>query len=157
MITITRMHTIHAGHRVFGQKIVSGRGKGGPGPCSRLHGHQYKFELVCFVPNLNEIGMVIDFAEIKNRICKWLDNSWDHKFLIWEKDNWAQKLKRVDPSVVLVPFNPTAENISSHLVNIIGPKVLKKTGVTLVECITHETDKCSASYKLQQDSIGDWI
>jgi 6-pyruvoyltetrahydropterin/6-carboxytetrahydropterin synthase len=60
----------------------------------------------------------------------------------------AAALKGIDPTVVEVPFNPTAENIAIHLVKVVAPELLKDTGVTLVECIVDETRKCSASFSL---------
>lgn len=136
MITITREHTICAGHRVFGQG----------GHCENLHGHQYKFFLTCTANELNDIGMILDFGEIKNRLCRWLDENWDHRFLIWDDDPWRESLARIDPKVVWVPFNPTAENIAQYLVTEIGPAVLEGSGVVLCACRVNETDKCSATY-----------
>jgi 6-pyruvoyltetrahydropterin/6-carboxytetrahydropterin synthase len=78
----------------------------------------------------------------------WLEDNWDHHFLVYEFDPLAKALQAIDPTVVVVPFNPTAENIAIHLVEVIGPQLLKDTGVTLVECIVDETRKCSASYAL---------
>ena len=78
----------------------------------------------------------------------WLEDNWDHHFLVYELDPLAKALQAIDPTVVVVPFNPTAENIAIHLVEVIAPQLLEGTGVTLVECIVDETRKCSASYAL---------
>lgn len=47
---------------------------------------------------------------------------------------------------MFVPFNPTAENMAQHLVEVIGPQQLAGTGVTLVSVRIEETAKCSASF-----------
>jgi 6-pyruvoyltetrahydropterin/6-carboxytetrahydropterin synthase len=135
---ITRSHEIDAGHRVCGHA----------GKCLHLHGHRYRFDLVCSAENLDELGMVIDFAVIKERLCAWLDENWDHRMLLWVHDPSIETLRDIDPAVVGVPFNPTAERIAEHMVTVVGPRELADTGVSLVRCTVHETAKCSATYDL---------
>ena len=144
MIHATRIHDISCGHTVTGQEI-----DGKPGPCSRLHGHNYRFHLT-ISPELNQdqaldsVGRVIDFGEIKRKLCSWLDTNWDHKFLIWTEDKRIDALTKIDPTVVWTNFNPTAENLAIHLIEVIGPEIFKGTGVVLSSCIVEETMKCSA-------------
>lgn len=59
--------------------------------CTRMHGHNWTITVYCKSHDLNEHGMVVDFAEIKRRIKRVLDH---------------QILNDV------LPFNPTAENIA---------------------------------------------
>jgi len=47
--------------------------------------------------------------------------------------------------IVMVPFNPTAENIAINLIDVIGPRVLKGTGAVLTNVQVDETRKCSAT------------
>lgn len=136
--TITRTHEIHAGHKVTGHE----------GQCSNLHGHSYVFEFTCCGTKLDDVGRVIDFSQIKSLLCHWLDTNWDHRMLLNVRDPIAGPLTALDPSVVLVPFNPTAEMLAEHLVVEIAPGLLDGTGVELVRCTVHETGKCSASYAL---------
>lgn len=136
MITITRYHDISSGHRVVGHE----------GACARLHGHNYRIHFVCAANDLDDVGRVIDFSEVKKRLCMWLENNWDHRFLLWEEDPWCEALSRIDNTVVWVPFNPTAENLAHYLVTVVGPRELKGTGVVLVDCMVEETRKCSATY-----------
>lgn len=133
-----RYHDISCGHRVHGHE----------GKCRHLHGHNYRVHFHCEADKLDTVGRVIDFSDIKARLCMWLEDNWDHKMLIWEGDPLAQSLITIDPSVVIVPFNPTAENIAEHLVKVIAPQQLAGTGITLVNCIVEETRKCSASFSL---------
>ena len=141
MITATRHHDLCAGHRVVGQG----------GKCEHLHGHNYRIHFICTPTDgaLDVVGRVLDFGEIGRRLCQWLELEWDHKFLIWDDDPWGKDLKRIDPNVVLVPFNPTAELMAEHLVLEIGPEALKGTGAELVECVVEETRKCSAKFGLK--------
>ena len=151
MIHATRIHDISAGHTVTGQVDK----KGNPGPCSRIHGHNYRIYFTISPPlrelgdaGLNPIGMVMDFGEIKDKLCSWLDEQWDHKFLIWEADSRRDKLTLIDETVVSLPFNPTAENLAIHLIDVVGPAVFKDAGVVLSSCTVEETRKCSATCEL---------
>lgn len=137
MITAERYHDISCGHRVFGHE----------NKCAHLHGHNYRFHFTITANELDGVGRVLDFSVIKSHLCMWLEENFDHKMLIWEKDPWLKPLKEIDPYGVLsVPFNPTAENIAAYLVNEIAPTQLKLTGARLVSCRIEETRKCSATY-----------
>ncbi|MFA7523065.1 MAG: 6-carboxytetrahydropterin synthase [Halothiobacillaceae bacterium] len=131
-----RYHDISCGHRVYQHESK----------CAHLHGHNYRVHFTCEAESLDNIGRVIDFSDMKSRLCMWLEDQWDHKTLIWENDPWAKVLPEIDPTIVIVPFNPTAENIAQHLVEVIGPQQLAGTGIKLVHCDVEETRKCSASF-----------
>jgi 6-pyruvoyltetrahydropterin/6-carboxytetrahydropterin synthase len=107
----------------------------------------------------DNIGRVMDFSVIKEKLCMWLEDNWDHKFLMWENDPIFiyfgslyvpndDDLSILDGSMVSVPFNPTAENMAKYLVDVIAPKQLMGTGVQLIACKVEETRKCSATYIL---------
>ena len=154
-ITAERYHDISCGHRVHGHESK----------CRHLHGHNYRVHFVCRAKvgntSLDDLGRVIDFGEIKSRLCMWIEDNWDHKFLAWEKDPVIREHYDVlgsgpqgEPaglfgeSIVFTPFNPTAENMARHLVEVIGPQQLAGTGVTLVSVRIEETAKCSASFHI---------
>lgn len=59
--------------------------------CKNIHGHNWIITIYCRAEELNDMGMVADFAEIKNKINKQLDHKNLNEFF---------------------PFNPTAENIA---------------------------------------------
>lgn len=138
MITANRYHDISCGHRVVGHE----------GKCRHLHGHNYRIHFVCAAPQLDGIGRVIDFSVIKAKLCAWLEDVWDHKMLIWQDDPLLPELQKIDPSVVVVAFNPTAENIGQHLIQKVAPELLHGTGVSLIKCVVEETHKCSAEVTL---------
>jgi 6-pyruvoyltetrahydropterin/6-carboxytetrahydropterin synthase len=133
-----RYHDISVGHRVYNHESK----------CAHLHGHNYRIHFHCKAEQLDNIGRVIDFSEIKYRLCMWLEDNWDHKMLIWNQDPWYLFLAELDRTVVPVPFNPTAENMAEHLVKVVGPAQLQGTGIKLVFCRVEETRKCSASYSV---------
>ena len=136
MIYAERYHDISCGHRVVGHE----------GKCRHLHGHNYRVHFSCESDQLDEVGRVVDFSVIKEKLCMWLEDNWDHRMLISTNDPMLPALKELDPSVVEVPFNPTAENIAFFLVQTIGPVALKGTGVRLVQVRVDETRKCSVLY-----------
>lgn len=151
--TAERYHDISTGHRVVGHE----------NKCRHLHGHNYRIHFVCQAAAgseaLDHIGRVIDFGVIKEHLCMWVENNWDHKFLAWEKDPLMSYAlgamsacptdaiwEMFDQSVVRTPFNPTAENMAQYLVEVVGPQQLTGTGVELVSVRIEETAKCSASF-----------
>jgi 6-pyruvoyltetrahydropterin/6-carboxytetrahydropterin synthase len=85
---------------------------------------------------------------IKEILCEWLEKNWDHKMLLWEKDLFYAYVKDIDSSAVKVPFNPTAENMAMHMVEVIAPFLFEEAGLdcVLVSCTIDETAKCSATY-----------
>lgn len=136
-----RYHDISAGHRVYQHESK----------CAHLHGHNYRVHFTVEAPQLDKIGRVMDFSVIKEKLCMWLEDNWDHKFLVWEQDPWAVILKETDPEgTVVVGFNPTAENMAQYLVEVIGPMQLEGTSVTLTHVAIEETRKCSCSFTLSK-------
>jgi 6-pyruvoyltetrahydropterin/6-carboxytetrahydropterin synthase len=142
-ITAERYHDISCGHRVFGHESK----------CAHLHGHNYrihfKVQQTKGAKKLDDIGRVMDFSVIKEKLAMWLEDNYDHKFLVWEEDPLKNKLFDLDPEgVIITPYNPTAENIAAYIVEAIAPIQLRGTGCKLIECRIEETAKCSATYSL---------
>ena len=143
-IQAVRYHDFSYGHRVYGHE----------GKCKYLHGHNGRMHFI-IQGNLDVVGRVIDFSVIKKVLCAWLEENWDHKFLIWQNDSIWTKLRMVEPmGIVLVPFNPTAENMAKYMLEEIGPELLKPYAVELVKVIMEETRKCKATAtKIIEDNI----
>lgn len=148
--SITRYHDICAGHRVVGHE----------GKCRHLHGHNYRIHFTCEAEKLDDLGRVIDFSVVKDRLCMWLEKNWDHKFLVWENDalmygihcsvnnddeQSQEDRQHFNESLVWLDFNPTAENLAEHLLKVVAPAQLKGTGVTVTQVTIEETRKCSAT------------
>ncbi len=134
-----RYHDISVGHRVYGHESK----------CAHFHGHNYRVHFAVEAPALDSVGRVMDFSVIKEKLCMWLEDNWDHRFLLWEHDPSVLTMASMDhDGVVEVPFNPTAENMAEYLVNVVAPLQLEGTGVTLTRVVIEETRKCSVSYEL---------
>ena len=138
-ITATRYHDFSTGHRVYGHESK----------CAHLHGHNYRIHLTVEAEQLDTVGRVMDFSAIKEHLCFWLEEEWDHKFLVWEQDPFASSLKELDPNgTVVVNFNPTAENMGQYLIDVVGPRQLAGTNVKLVNVNIEETRKCNVTVRI---------
>lgn len=138
--TAIRYHDICMGHRVVGHE----------GKCKNLHGHNYRFHFtVAPEGNLDEIGRVLDFSIIKEKLCNWLEENWDHKFMVYVEDPMLPMLHDLNSEGIrVVPFNPTAENIARFFIETVSPQLLEKTGCKLILLKLEETRKCSVEVSL---------
>ncbi len=144
MMHITRRHCISAAHRLYDYG----------GRCERLHGHNYQICLTLSAPELDELGMVADFGEVKQLLFGALDEAWDHRTLLYDKDPLCARLQALledDGSICPVPFNPTAENMAAWLATDFFPAVLERTGLgrrVFVRRVTvYETENNCASWE----------
>lgn len=157
IVTCTRRIQFCAGHRVLGHE----------NKCAALHGHNYVVYVYARAecPELQEgefvvdsIGRVIDFSVLKERIGGWIEDNWDHGFILHKEDRGARDAlgimsvhmeqceNRKPQKLFLMPYNPTAENMARFLVTEIAPRVMGGTNVTIHKCVVHETENCSAEY-----------
>lgn len=122
-----------AGHRVFKHESK----------CANLHGHNYTLFVYAESDQLDSVGRVIDFSEIKKRIDPWLQDNFDHKFLVYKKDsNLTSLLGAMSEQFYLMPINPTAENIALHLINEVIPGLMKGSGIQVTKLKLYETENC---------------
>ncbi len=134
------------GHRILHHRSI----------CRGIHGHRYKAE-ICLsgdlvkITGLSEEGMVIDFADIKKIAKEYIQEELDHAFMVWEKDeeliNFLKKSEGHKP--VIVPFNPTAENVAAYIFNTLNDKFqdVFKTGLHLHSVKLWETPTSYALYE----------
>lgn len=140
-VLCTRKIHFCAGHRVMGHE----------NKCATLHGHNYYAHITAFAPKLDDIGRVIDFSVLKERIGNWIDENWDHTFLVYEKDvEVANALKKMpgNKPPFICPFNPTAEEMAKYLLNEVSPKQLEGTDVKVTRVVIYETENCYAEASL---------
>ncbi|MEM1282099.1 MAG: 6-carboxytetrahydropterin synthase [Chlamydiota bacterium] len=140
-VTCTRRIKFSAGHRVMGHESK----------CATPHGHNYTVDITAEADTLDDVGRVIDFSVLKEKIGGWIDEHWDHTFLLYEKDvETIEALKQVPANkpLYICPFNPTAEEIAKYLLLKIAPEVLQGTGVRITKIVVHETDNCSAEARI---------
>lgn len=150
--TVTRRLEWDAGHRVLGHV----------GRCKHLHGHRYTAEITVAAPELDGLGMVIDFSVLKEKVGGWIDRCWDHNMMLHVSDPLAVMLwsgndrttvlgdVRKDVFADKAPYlmttgNPTAENIACELFHK-ATDLLTGTGITVLRVKVQETPNCWAEY-----------
>ncbi len=128
-----RIIKFDAGHRVVNHESK----------CRTLHGHEYKAEIFCISDNLDDLGRVIDFSVIKEKVGKWIDENLDHNMIIFDQDPNLEHLQKCEglKEVYVVPFNPTAENLAAHILEV-GNELLSSTGVKISKIKLWETSNC---------------
>ena len=119
------------------------------GKCSNLHGHRYKLIVSIKSETLHQEGqlkgMVDDFGNIKYKL-KEIEDLFDHKLVIENNEEGlllAKKLKELPNSfdVLLVPYRPTAEEMSIDIFH-----KLKAMGLDVCEVELFETPTNSCTY-----------
>jgi len=142
MYRVTRRFEFEAAHRLLGYE----------GKCKHLHGHSYVAEVTVEGPELDELGMLIDFGELKKLFGSWIDRYWDHNILLCNKDEalWSQMPELNGDKL---PFSsceclPTAEFMARRLYEVGGSLLsqLSRATVRLVKVKIQETTDCWAEY-----------
>ncbi len=101
-----------------------------PGDCARLHGHNWQVEVLVSSKVLDNVGMAIDFREIKKQT-KVVIKRLDHQYL-----------NEVEPFNKL---NPTAENIAKYFYEEVG-QLINTEDVQVKEVTIWETARASVTY-----------
>lgn len=120
-----------AGHRVLDHESK----------CANAHGHNYVAYFHAESQGLDKLGRVIDFSVLKERIGKWIDENWDHAFIVFKDDRELIAALK-DHKLFALGQNPTAENMAQFLLDEICPEVLQGTGVEVVKVVLWETENC---------------
>ena len=107
--------------------------RGYPGKCANIHGHRWKVEITLQGEKLDELGILIDFMDVKNMLKEVLE-VFDHKMI-----------NDVPP---FDGFNPTAENIARFIYEQMADKLGNQTGsnVWITKVTVWESEAASATY-----------
>ena len=135
----TQIISFDSAHRIIGHK----------GNCRMLHGHRYTLEATFESNKLNDLGMVIDFAVIKNELNKWLNTNWDHNTILNTKDQELGNMisKITGQNIFYLNENPTAENMANFLLFEVCPKIFNDKLVRCSKIKLYETPNCYATAK----------
>jgi 6-pyruvoyltetrahydropterin/6-carboxytetrahydropterin synthase len=131
MYEVTRKIPFCYGHRLLNYS----------GKCRNLHGHNGTAVITIRSQELDELGMVMDFSDIKAVVSKWIDEELDHRLLLHKDDPAIPWLRELNEPIVVMDINPTAENIARHIYDFVASCGFPVTEVTL-----WETDNCFATY-----------
>jgi len=100
--------TFDSGHRLLDYS----------GKCAYPHGHTYRAEVYLESEELDNLGLVYDFTDLKDKIKTWVDENWDHAFLVNSQDSELINGLRGIALVRLYKFqdqNPSYEVMSQAL------------------------------------------
>jgi 6-pyruvoyltetrahydropterin/6-carboxytetrahydropterin synthase len=122
MFEVTIEETFAAGHALRNYR----------GKCENVHGHNYRCQVTLEGDQLDSIGLLVDFVEMKRVVHGVLDRM-DHQ---WLND--------FPPFDVL---NPSAENMARYIYDEIKRGLGVRGGVRLGAVKLWETDTASATYR----------
>ncbi len=98
--------------------------------CENLHGHNWKVQVHVAAERLNEIGIAVDFHDLK-RLTNELTSSLDHAFL-----------NNIFP---FTEINPSSENIAKWIYDSLK-KMINTDYINLTAITVWESETASATY-----------
>ena len=123
MFRVSVEETFSSGHALRGYK----------GKCENVHGHNYRVRVTLAGPKLNDIGLLVDFTELK-RVLRGIIAGIDHQFL-----NDLDAFKTV---------NPSAENLAKYFYDETYRQLTTlPDGAGITEVMVWETDTSSALFR----------
>lgn len=139
-ISIMRRFSFCAGHRLVGHE----------GKCQNLHGHNYVIEVYVTGQEQDAVGRILDFKQLKLRCKGWIDENWDHTFVLWDQDqNGLDAIRSSQPHRIYeLDSNPTAENMAKHFLEHVCPKILADTGASAFKVRLWESEETYAEVEL---------
>ena len=122
MFQVSVEETFSAGHALRGYK----------GKCENPHGHNYRVRVNVAGENLDSIGLLVDFVQLK-KILRELIGGVDHKFL--------------NDQAPFNAINPSAENMAKFFYEETSKHMPPLPNAPRITSITvWETDETSATY-----------
>jgi len=121
------------------------------GKCKNIHGHTYKLEVTVKGAPCNDEaspkkGMLIDFSDFKKLIQDHIISVWDHALMIHQDSDpvLLDALKHNYEKIIVVPFQPTTENMICELASTI--KKILPCDLQLFSLRLYETEKSYADW-----------
>jgi 6-pyruvoyltetrahydropterin/6-carboxytetrahydropterin synthase len=123
MFQVSVEETFSAGHALRGYR----------GKCENLHGHNYRVRVTLEGPQLDSIGLLCDFTQLKH-VMRQIIGVLDHQFV-----NDLEPFRTV---------NPSAENMAKYFYDEITRQLKDlPPGARVTDTIVWETDTTSAQYR----------
>ncbi len=119
------------------------------GKCSRLHGHSYQLFVTVIgepvsAPSSPKLGMVMDFGLLKRIVNEEIIDKYDHSVVLNEQSCFHGDGSQMFSNVIVVPFQPTCENMLLHFASKIQPRLPE--GVSLSQLKLYETNDSYAEW-----------
>lgn len=121
MFEVSVDYSFAAGHALRGYK----------GKCENVHGHNYRVRVTVGGEELNSIGLLMDFVDLRAEI-RALVERLDHRFM-----NDIPPFDRL---------NPSAENLARYLCEELDSQ-MRGNGLRVQAVTVWETDTTSATYR----------
>lgn len=123
MFQVSVEETFSAGHALRGYK----------GKCENPHGHNYRVKVTIAGPQLDSIGLLVDFTHVKH-VIREIIGALDHQFI-----NDLEAFKTV---------NPSSENLAKYFYDETTAQLNGlPPGAKITEITVWETDTASAQYR----------
>ena len=104
--------------------------RGYKGTCERLHGHNWRVTVAVTAERLDEVGLAIDFHDLKKSLRDVLDQL-EHTFL--------------NDIFPFTQINPSSENLAKWIYDSMAKK-LNNDNIEVASVTVWESDTASASY-----------
>jgi 6-pyruvoyltetrahydropterin/6-carboxytetrahydropterin synthase len=131
MFTITKEVYFCYGHRLMAH----------PGKCRHVHGHSVKAAITVAASELNEQGMVCDFADISAAASAYIDAELDHNLLLHRDDPLVPLLREAGERFSILEEHPTAEFLAKMIFSYV-----KGLGFNVRSVALWETASAYATY-----------
>lgn len=125
--TVVKRIEFPAGHRLMNYN----------GKCKNLHGHSFVAEVCLGADQLDGMGLVIDFTDVGRFLKTWIDQNWDHAFIVNNDDKKLLEFLLVNNLKVYAlrtgedGENPSVENLSKHMYKILYEEYSSHPGLII--------------------------
>ena len=121
MFEVTVEQSFAAGHSLREYK----------GKCENVHGHNYRVQVTVEGTQLNRIGLLVDFVDLKRAVRQVIEIL-DHQFI-----------NDLEPFTTL---NPSAENLAKYFYDEVNSRIVLEHNVRIARVKIWETDTSIAVY-----------
>ncbi|HXX16836.1 MAG TPA: 6-carboxytetrahydropterin synthase QueD [Candidatus Eremiobacteraceae bacterium] len=123
MFQVSVEDTFSSGHALRGYK----------GKCENPHGHNYRVQVTLEGPQLDHIGLLVDFTHLKE-VMRSIIKRLDHQFI-----------NDLEP---FTSVNPSAENMAKYFYDQVSGKLQNlPPGARVSNVVVWETDTAMAQYR----------
>lgn len=145
MYRVSIRHNFETAHRLSDPRA--------PIKCQSIHGHSWWATVTLEGPELDEMGMLVEFGAFKKAWRALLDDHLDHHLVVRRGDPVAEAILSVQPEarILALEFDPTTENLARWITQKsaeIIDSLEHAPGVRVARVHVQETSVNAAEYEL---------